>query len=125
VTQILANEEAEKARDTFVENLADAQAEINGGGDAAAKLKQPGAQEKQCRTATCISGVRGKLGDSGLSSVSYRLDNRTITETMDQSVMEHFFIKANEAKIQQARDIMCMAEPMASEVGWLGIGPKV
>jgi hypothetical protein len=35
-----AKDEAEKARDTFVENLVEAQAEIDGGGDMTTKLKQ-------------------------------------------------------------------------------------
>jgi ElaB/YqjD/DUF883 family membrane-anchored ribosome-binding protein len=49
-----AKDEAEKARDTFMETLAKAQAEIDGGGDEAPNLKQLRSQEKQRRTATCI-----------------------------------------------------------------------
>jgi ElaB/YqjD/DUF883 family membrane-anchored ribosome-binding protein len=83
-----AKDEADKARDTFMETLAEAQAEIDGGGDAATKLKQLRSQEKKWRTATSIKAVRGKLGGSGVSSVSYRLEDGTIKETMDRSSME-------------------------------------
>jgi hypothetical protein len=69
--------------------------------------------------------VWGKLGGSGVSSVSYRLEDGTIKETMDRSSMDQCFIRANEAKIKQAQDTPFMVEPMVSEVGWLGIGPKV
>jgi hypothetical protein len=68
--------------------------------------------------------VGGKFGGIGVSSVSYRLDDGTITETMDRSSMEQYFIKANEVTIQQAQDTPFMVELMVSEVGWLGIGPK-
>jgi hypothetical protein len=60
-----------------------------------------------------------------VSSVSYRLEDGTIKETMDRSSMDQCFIRANEAKIKQAQDTPFMVEPMVSEVGWLGIGPKV
>jgi hypothetical protein len=43
-------DEAKKARDTFVETLAEAQVEIDVGGSAATKLKQLGAQKRQLRT---------------------------------------------------------------------------
>jgi hypothetical protein len=56
----IAKEEAEKARDSFVEILAEAEPEINGDGDAATKLKQLRAQGRQRRTATCIKSVREK-----------------------------------------------------------------
>jgi hypothetical protein len=48
--------------------------------------------------------VRGKFGGSGVSSISYRLEEGTIKETMDRSSMEQCFIRANEAKIKQAQD---------------------
>jgi hypothetical protein len=60
-----------------------------------------------------------------VSSVSYRLDDGTITETEDRSSMEQCFIKANDAKIKQTQDTPFMVEPMVSQGGWLGIGPKV
>jgi hypothetical protein len=108
-----------------METLAEAQAEIDGGGDAATKLKQLRCQEKQRRTTTCIKAIRGKLGGSGVASVSYRLDDITIKETMDRSSMEKCFIRENESKIKQAQDTPFLVEPMVSEVGWIGIGPKV
>jgi hypothetical protein len=121
----IAKEEAEKARDSFVEILAEAEPEINGDGDAATKLKQLRAQGRQRRTATCIKSVREKIGGSGVSSVSYRLDDGAITKKTDRSSMEPFFIKLNEVKIQQAQDTPFMVHSMASEVVWLGIGPTV
>jgi hypothetical protein len=120
-----AKDEADKARDTFMETLAEAQPEIDGGGDAATKLKQLRSQEKKRRTATCIKAARGELGGSGVSSISYRLEDGKIKETMDRSSMEQCFIRANEANIKQAQDTSFMVEPMVSEVGWLGICPKV
>jgi hypothetical protein len=108
-----------------VKKLVEAQAEINGGGDAAKKLKQLRAQEKQLLTSTCIKIVHGKLGDSGVLSVSYCLEDGLIIETTDWYSIEQCFIKANEAKLHHAQDTHFMVEPMASEVGWLGIGPKV
>jgi hypothetical protein len=83
-----------------METLTEAQAEIDGGGDAATKLKQLRSQERQRWTSTFITAVRGKLGGSGVSSVSYRSDDRTIKETMDRSSMEQCFINENEAKIK-------------------------
>jgi hypothetical protein len=65
-----AKGEAKKTRDTFVETLAKAHAEIDGCGDAATKLKQLRAKERQMRTAICIKAVHGNLGGRGVYSVS-------------------------------------------------------
>jgi hypothetical protein len=78
-----------------METLAEAQADIDGGVDAATKIKQIRFQEKQQGTSTYIKAVRGKLGGSGVCSVSYTLDDGTIKETMDRSSMEQCFIREN------------------------------
>ena len=84
-------------------------------------LKQMNLQEKQRVSARRIKAVLGKLNGGSITKVDVEQDNGTIEEITTKEGIESACMEENELKYRQTQQSPCMIEPLASELGYLGI----
>jgi hypothetical protein len=122
--RVFAKTQATEERTSFLEGLASAEAEANPNlkVDVANKLNRLRWQEEQLRAATSIKYALGKYYRGGVFTITYKNKEGQIVEATSKEEMGEVVMKANKQKKIQAQNTPFMQEPLASEVGWTGVG---
>jgi hypothetical protein len=86
------------------------------------KLTQLQCQEEQRRAANIIKYALRKYSSGGVSTFTYKNEEGLVVKATSKEEMGEVVMKVNKQKNFQAQNTHFMQDPLALEVGWIGVG---